>query len=123
MRNKNINDHLANERTFLAWVRTSIAVMGLGFILVKFSLFLNRLSLMIPASEEPTGAHSTTLGIFLVFAGVSIIAIALFNYLQIKKQIEKEYYIHSSKHIIALSVGILIIGATIIWFLIQSIEK
>ncbi|KAA0129612.1 DUF202 domain-containing protein [Chryseobacterium sp. SN22] len=39
----NTSDHLANERTFLAWLRTSVALMGFGFILVKFSLFLNRL--------------------------------------------------------------------------------
>ncbi|WP_167516127.1 MULTISPECIES: YidH family protein [Mucilaginibacter] len=35
----NASDHLANERTFLAWIRTSIALMGFGFVVVKFSLF------------------------------------------------------------------------------------
>ena len=34
-------DHLANERTFLAWIRTSIGIMAFGFVVVKFSLFLN----------------------------------------------------------------------------------
>ena len=37
---KNFSDHSANERTFLAWVRTSIAVMAFGFIVEKFDLFL-----------------------------------------------------------------------------------
>ena len=36
---KNLNDHLANERTFLAWLRTGIGVMAFGFVVVKFSLF------------------------------------------------------------------------------------
>jgi putative membrane protein len=31
------NDHLANERTFLAWIRTGIGIMGFGFVVVKFS--------------------------------------------------------------------------------------
>jgi hypothetical protein len=37
---RNFSDHSANERTFLAWVRTSIAVMGFGFLVEKFDLFL-----------------------------------------------------------------------------------
>ncbi len=34
------SDHAANERTFLAWVRTGIAVMAFGFLVEKFDLFL-----------------------------------------------------------------------------------
>ncbi len=37
---RNFGDHSANERTFLAWVRTAIAVMAFGFIVEKFDLFL-----------------------------------------------------------------------------------
>ena len=35
-----VADHLANERTFLAWIRTSIGIMGFGFVVVKFSRFI-----------------------------------------------------------------------------------
>src|ERR1039458_4508046 len=38
------SDHSANERTFLAWVRTAIAVMAFGFIVEKFDLFLEMAS-------------------------------------------------------------------------------
>jgi putative membrane protein len=37
---RNFSDHSANERTFLAWVRTAIAVMAFGFLVEKFDLFL-----------------------------------------------------------------------------------
>lgn len=47
----NPSDHLANERTFLAWVRTSIALMGFGFVVVKFSLFIKQLSIVFPEWE------------------------------------------------------------------------
>ena len=34
------SDHAANERTFLAWVRTGIAVIAFGFVIEKFNLFV-----------------------------------------------------------------------------------
>jgi putative membrane protein len=37
-RDTKLREQLANERTFLAWIRTSIALMGLGFMVVKFAL-------------------------------------------------------------------------------------
>src|SRR6201993_2389371 len=41
---KRATEYLANERTFLAWVRTSVAVMSLGFVLARFSVWLRELS-------------------------------------------------------------------------------
>src|SRR5260370_28907986 len=40
-----IRDHLANERTFLAWVRTALGLIGLGFVLARMGLFLRQLAL------------------------------------------------------------------------------
>ncbi|HET8995258.1 MAG TPA: DUF202 domain-containing protein, partial [Acetobacteraceae bacterium] len=37
---RNFSDHAANERTFLAWIRTAIAIMAFGFLVAKFNLFL-----------------------------------------------------------------------------------
>jgi putative membrane protein len=37
---KRYSDHAANERTFLAWVRTAVAIMAFGFVIEKFDLFL-----------------------------------------------------------------------------------
>jgi putative membrane protein len=37
---RNFTDHSANERTFLAWVRTAITVMAFGFLVERFDLFL-----------------------------------------------------------------------------------
>lgn len=45
-------DHAANERTFLAWVRTAIAIMAFGFLVEKFDLFLRI------ASESPNRANA-----------------------------------------------------------------
>ena len=46
------SDHAANERTFLAWVRTGIAVIAFGFVIEKFNLFLDAI-----AREAAGNAH------------------------------------------------------------------
>ena len=50
---QNYSDHAANERTFLAWVRTAIAVLGFGFVVERFDVFLRvaRLSARIRPSR------------------------------------------------------------------------
>jgi putative membrane protein len=45
--------YLANERTFLAWLRTCIALMGLGFVVARFSLFLREFSIMTKNQAIP----------------------------------------------------------------------
>ena len=40
-------EHLANERTLLAWIRTSIGIIAFGFVVVKFSLFIKQISLLL----------------------------------------------------------------------------
>ena len=70
--NKRINpsDHLANERTFLAWIRTSIALMGFGFVVVKFSLFVKQLSLAVTGHVDfPSKGFSGVIGMCLVAIG------------------------------------------------------
>jgi putative membrane protein len=44
----NFTEHSANERTFLAWIRTAIAVIGFGFVLEKFNLFILALAAASP---------------------------------------------------------------------------
>src|SRR5262249_7117067 len=52
---KRYSDHAANERTFLAWVRTAIAVMAFGFIIERFDLFLKVAASQL--SERQLAAH------------------------------------------------------------------
>ena len=46
-----LGDYLAAERTFLAWVRTGLALMGFGFVVARFGLFLQQLRL---ANQVPS---------------------------------------------------------------------
>jgi putative membrane protein len=49
------SDHAANERTFLAWVRTAIAIMAFGFLVQKFDLFLRIASRSLDTRSSSAG--------------------------------------------------------------------
>ncbi|HMK91244.1 MAG TPA: DUF202 domain-containing protein, partial [Methylocystis sp.] len=53
---KGYSDHAANERTFLAWVRTGIAIIALGFVIERFNLFLATIAATV-ALEAPIREH------------------------------------------------------------------
>src|SRR5919112_5762690 len=80
-----LQQYLANQRTFLSWVRTSIALIGLGFAIERFSLFLQQFRLI--ANPNTTGnaasatAHdySALVGIGMIVVGTGLIVYALKN--------------------------------------------
>lgn len=87
-------EHQANERTFLAWLRTSIALIGFGFAIARFGLFLRQLNFAITQTE--TYVHpifnSENLGMTLVIFGIVTIALAAWRYNQVFWQIERSDY-------------------------------
>jgi putative membrane protein len=91
------NDHLANERTFLAWVRTSIGIMGFGFVVVKFSLFIRQITIALasPVAIYQTG-YSHIIGIVFVALGAVILILSYTRYIKTKKQLETGNYYHST---------------------------
>ena len=70
---------LAAERTLLAWIRTGLAMMGFGFVVARFALWLRALPMMAGAAQlqPPPGQHlSVWFGTALVLLGVATNAIA-----------------------------------------------
>lgn len=87
-------EHQANERTFLAWLRTSISLIALGFAIARFSLFLHQFQLSLTQKNPVINPifNSANIGIFLVIAGMSMIIISAWNYNQVFWQIETGNY-------------------------------
>jgi putative membrane protein len=61
---------LAAERTLLAWIRTSLALMGFGFVVARFGLFLNEIAAARGLASEPPSAWSLRIGAALIVLGV-----------------------------------------------------
>jgi putative membrane protein len=77
------SDHAANERTFLAWVRTGIAVIAFGFVIEKFNLFLMTIASVALGNEvhraqlaRLSGRIGRYDGLVLIFGGVALVVLA-----------------------------------------------
>ncbi|MCF3948072.1 DUF202 domain-containing protein [Acidiphilium sp. AL] len=85
------SDHAANERTFLAWVRTAIAVMAFGFLVERFDIFLKiagkSLGKKVAMSGQVTGS---LVGLALIIAGALMVAAAMLRFTRNRTAISAE---------------------------------
>jgi len=114
-------EHLANERTFLAWIRTSIALMGFGFVIVKFTLFLKQLSLLLETSSVPSKGYSSIIGVVMVAIGVIIAILAFLQYKRNEKWIKNNYFVSSSVLSLFIMFILVIGGIFLIFYLLSNI--
>ncbi len=118
----NTSDHLANERTFLAWMRSSIGIMAFGFVVVKFSLFVKQISLLLGKENIiHQKGYSGIIGIILVAVGTITAVLSYIRYKHSEKQLNEGNYKHSSLLITVLTAFIFLVSIFLIGYLLQSI--
>ncbi|MGO8954785.1 MAG: YidH family protein [Rhodomicrobium sp.] len=93
---RNFTEHAANERTFLAWVRTGIAVIAFGFVLEKFNLFIRVLAANAPADIEskirmdrlsgPIGRYE---GLAFMLTGVILLGLGYWRFSRTERIIDE----------------------------------
>ena len=119
--------HLANQRTFLAWLRTCVALIGLGFVVARFGLVL----IPIFTSEDPstyttnpatsleTSTHfSSIIGTSMVILGIVFAIFALRNYVYTYKSIKMGRYDPKHFDIYLLTIALVVLGVFIVAYLI-----
>jgi len=76
------NDHAANERTFLAWVRTAIAIMAFGFLVEKFDLFLEIAGKSLAGRTLSVGGQlvGNIAGLLLIALGGATMVLAILRF-------------------------------------------
>ena len=126
--NKNVLNrrvHMANERTFLAWIRTCIGVMAFGFVVEKFALFIKQMSLILGKANienalPPSHGYSAIVGIFLVGLGTLMCLLAFVRYKKVERQIDEDTYQSSSILDVLLALSVLAVGIFLVVYLIHS---
>src|ERR1022692_5144346 len=73
------SDHLANERTFLAWIRTSISIIVFGFVVAKFGITLREFLRMQGNGERQSGM-SLAIGVGFIVMGIFMSLVSLVRY-------------------------------------------
>jgi putative membrane protein len=101
---KFVTNHLANERTFLAYLRTAVSLMSFGIAINRFSYFL-RESRDLPGSPGvlPDLVHSGQVGLGMVVIGMGLLGWAAMRYVQIFRQIERREFAPHPVHILVLT--------------------
>ena len=80
-----LNDELANDRTYLAWLRTGIALFGLGFVVAKIAYLIN---------DDPKGLSDrdfyTIVGVLIVLSGAVIVGLGFWQHRTVARSIARD---------------------------------
>jgi putative membrane protein len=116
-------DHLANERTFLAWIRTAVGIMAFGFVVVKFSLFVRQLSLVLDRKlpQEEGKGYSSLAGISIVITGALVVLGAYGRFKRIERQIDRQDFRKGSPFVTVLMILVFLMGLGLVAYLYKTI--
>ncbi len=109
-------DHLANERTFLAWTRTGVATIVFGFAVGRFSIALQEL-VQFQGKPAPTPGLTAWLGMISIIFGVLLIFAGLMRYRKTRVQIETDSFEPAGVLIDLISVLLAVFGLVLAGYL------
>ena len=114
-RNRNpnrIRDHLANERTYLAWMRSGISLVGFGVLIVRLRL------LRPPLAPQPPGM-GWKLGLAFSIVGLVMLGLASLHYFGVRKDIEDDSYEPPDRWVLLSTLVLLCLGAFVVLYIFQ----
>jgi uncharacterized protein (DUF302 family)/uncharacterized membrane protein YidH (DUF202 family) len=84
-----LRDSLAAERTFLAWIRTGLALMGFGFVVARFGLFLQQLQVVEHAASTQSYSMSLWFGTALIAVGVLVNVLSAWHHVRLVRELNR----------------------------------
>ena len=113
------SDHLANERTYLAWVRTSISVIVFGFVVAKFGITLREFLQLRGGSDRSSGL-SLAIGVGFMLMGIFMSVMSCFRYQRTRTMLDAGDFRPANRVVTALSVVAAAFGAILVAYLVYT---
>ena len=107
-----IRDHLANERTYLAWMRTGIALLGFGVVIVRLRAF------HVPLVPRP--GNGWKLGLVFSLVGLITVWLSTVHYFAVRRDIEEDTYEPTDRWVLLFSLAVMILGTGVIYFVFTT---
>lgn len=107
-----VRDHLANERTYLSWMRMAIALLGVGVIVV-------RLRILRPPML-PTPGNGWKLGLAFAIIGLLTVWLSTHHYFAVRHDIDADTFDPPDRWVVLFSMAITLIGAGVIYYVFAA---
>lgn len=114
-----LRDHLANERTLLAWARTAITIMALGFVIAKFGILVREVRGLTHAAQEAVH-FSALFGAALACTGAVALAFAAAGFVRLKRGIDRQEVSFSPTVGLVVAAVLTIVGLLLAVYLLVS---
>jgi len=109
-RNPNrIRDHLANERTYLSWMRSGISLLGFGVLIVRIRV------LRPPLAPQPPG-YGWKLGLAFTIVGLLMVGLSCLHYFGVRNDIEDDHYEPPDRWVLLSTLVLLCLGAFVVLY-------
>jgi putative membrane protein len=116
-----LSDYLAAERTLLAWIRTGLALMGFGFVVARFGLFLQQLQIMQHTPATRSYGLSLWFGTALIAVGVVMNIFAGWHHLRLVRELDRgaTSYSRPSTQAVVIAFFLALVGLAMAIYLIS----
>jgi putative membrane protein len=115
-----VTDHLANQRTFLAWIRTGLATITFGFVVERFGLLLRELGFKVGLTEVLPVHYSSFFGVALTLLGVVMMIVALYEFIHIRRSIDSGRFHPPASFAVILTILASLIGVLLAVYLLLT---
>ena len=107
-----VRDHLANERTYLAWMRTAIALMGFGVVILRLRYLIS--------PQVPRTGQGWKLGLMFAVIGLLTVLLSTLHYFSVCNAIDEDNYQPARAWVVIFSLSIALIGSGVLYFLFTT---